>query len=288
VKKINQILVAIDRSAMAEEALKRAVSIAKEKDAQLIVMHVIEPSFIESPFVQAIDEDEIKKQVIEQIDKLNSEANLKYILFVESGSAASSITLKAQKTKADLLVIGTHGKNDIKSNYFGSTTLKIIQNTHIPVLIVKNEAKHIYEKMLSPTNLSDYSKESILFANTLFNTPSMKYLYAFVTVDELQALRYRISSEQKDQFKEELLSKAKTALEKFVKEFEEGEMALIGYRASINEDLLEYIIKDKSDLLVLGSKGVDNLNSFVFGSTASYLIQRSPIDVLVHVPLIKG
>ena len=283
-KQINQILVAIDRSAMAAEALKRAISIAKEKDAQLIVMHVIEPSFIESPFVQAIDEDAIKKQVIEQIDKLNSEADLKYILFVESGSAASSITIKAEKTKADLLVVGTHGKDDLKSNYFGSTTLKLIQNTHIPVLIVKNEANNMYKKMLAPTNLSDYSKESILFANTLFNTPSMKYLYAFVTVDELQALRYRISSEQKDQFKEELLSNAKTALAKFVKEIGEGEMALIGYRASINEDLLEYIIKEKADLLVLGSKGVDNLNSFVFGSTASYLVQNSPVDVLVYVP----
>ena len=283
-KQINQILVAIDRSAMAAEALKRAISIAKEKDAQLIVMHVIEPSFIESPFVQAIDEEEIKRNVIEQIDQLNSEADLKYILFVESGSAASSITLKAQKTKADLLVIGTHGKNDVDSSHFGSTTLKLIQNTHIPVLIVKNETKHMYEKMLAPTNLSEYSKESILFANTLFSSPSRKYLYAFVTVDDLQALRYRISAEQKDQFKEELLLDAKTALAKFVKEIGEGEMALIGYRASINEDLLEYIIEDKSDLLVLGSKGVDNLNSFVFGSTASYLVQSSPVDVLVYVP----
>ncbi len=285
-KQINQILVAIDRSAMAAEALKRAISIAKEKDAQLIVMHVIEPFFIESPFLQAIDEEEIKKQVTEQIDQLNSEADLKYILFVESGSAASSITLKAQKTKADLLVIGTHGKDDINSNYFGSTTLKIIQKTHIPVLIVKNEAKSTYKKILAPTNLSDYSKESILFANTLFNTSSMKYLYAFVTVDELQALRYRISIEQKDKFKKELLLDAETALAKFVKEVGNGEMALIGYRASINEDLLAYITKDQSDLLVLGSKGVDNLNSFVFGSTASYLVQSSPTDVLVYVPVI--
>jgi len=285
-KKVNQILVAIDRSAMAEEALKRAISIAKEKDAQLIVMHVIESPFIESPFVQSIDEGEIKKSIIEQIDQLNTEANLKYILFVESGSASSSITLKAQKTKADLLIVGTHGKNDIKSNYFGSTTLKLIQNTHIPVLIVKNEAKNIYEKMLAPTNLSDYSKESILFANALFSTPSRKYLYAFVTVDELQALRYRISIEQQDKFKKELLLDAKTALEKFIKEVGEGEMVLIDYRASINEDLLAYITKDKADLLVLGSKGVGNLNSFVFGSTASYLVQSSPIDVLVHVPVI--
>jgi len=166
---------------MAEEALIRAISIAKEKDAQLIVMHVIEPYFIESPFVRAIDKNEIKQKIIKQIEQLNNEADLKYILFVESGSAASAISLKAQKTKADLLVIGTHGKDDIKSNYFGSTTLKIIQNTHIPVLIVKNETKNIYEKMLAPTNLSNYSKESILFANALFKTAVQKYLYAFET-----------------------------------------------------------------------------------------------------------
>ncbi len=73
-------------------------------------------------------------------------------------------------------------------------------------------------------------------------------------------------------------------MKKFLKEVAGGEIALIGYRASINEDLLEYIIKEKSDLLVLGSKGVDNLNSFVFGSTASYLVQSSPVDVLVYVP----
>jgi len=283
-KKINQILVAIDRSAMAAEALKRAISIAKEKDAQLIVMHVIEPYLIESPFVRAVDEDEIKKKVIEQINQFNSEANLKYILFVESGSASSSITLKAQKTKADLLIIGTHGKNDIKSNYFGSTTLKVIQNTHIPVLIVKNESKNPYKKILAPTNLSDYSKKSIVFANTLFKKTSRKYLYAFETVDELQALRYHVSMEQQDKFKKELLSDATTALKLFIKEIGDGEIALIDSVASINEDLLAYIIKEKSDLLVLGSKGLNNLNSFVFGSTASYLMQSTPIDVLVYVP----
>ena len=283
-KNVNRILVAIDRSDMAEEALNRAIFIAKEKSAQLIVMHVIEPYFIESPFVRAIDENKIKKEVVEQIDQLNNEADLKYILLVESVSTSSSITLKAQKTKADLIIIGTHGKNDIKSNYFGSTTLKVIQNTHIPVLIVKNEAKNPYKKILAPTNLSDYSKKSIVFANTLFKKTSRKYLYAFETVDELQALRYHISIEQQDKFKKELLSDATTALKLFIKEIGDGEIVLIDSVASINEDLLAYITKEKSDLLVLGSKGLNNLNSFVFGSTASYLMQNSPIDMLVYVP----
>ncbi len=287
-KEIKKILVAIDRSAMAGEALKRAIFIAKEKEAQLVVMHVIEPSFIESPFVRPIDENKIKKEVKRRVEKLTSEEDIEYVLFVESGSAASSIILASQKTKADLLVIGTHGKDDLESNYFGSTTLKVVQKTHIPVLIVKNEAKYNYKNLLAPTDLSDYSKESIQFSRTLFKDTSLKYLHAYVTIDEFQALTYRISIDQQGQFKKELLFDAKTALEKFAKETGEGEMVLISYQASINEDLLEYITRDQADLLVLGSKGVGNLNSFVFGSTASYLVQRSPIDVLVYVPIINS
>lgn len=285
-KEVKNVLVAIDCSAMAKEALKRAISIAKKKDAQLIVMHVIEPFFIESPFLKSVDKDEIKQQVVNKIDQLNAEANLKYILFVETGLAVGAITRKVEETKTDLLVIGTHGKDDISSSYFGSTALKLIQKTHIPVLIVKNEVNNSYQKILAPTNLSDYSKESILFANALFPKPSIKYLYAFESVDEVQALRYHISTEQLNKFRIELLSDAKIALEKFVKEVGGGEMGLIDFRASICEDILAYLTKDKADLLVLGSKGVNNLNSFVFGSTASYLIQRSPIDVLAYVPAI--
>lgn len=284
-KNIKKILVAIDRSAMAEEALKRAISMAKEKSAQLIVIHVIEPYFIESPFIPSVDEEDVKQKVTEQVDRLTAAEDLDYILFVESGSAASSIILTSQKTKADLLIIGTHGKDDLVSNYLGSTTLEVVQKTHIPVLIVKNEAKFHYKNLLAPTNLSDSSKESIQFSRTLFNATSLKYLHAYVTTDEFQALTYRISIDQQAQFKKELLFEAKTALERFVKETGEGEMVLISYQASINEDLLEYITKDQADLLVLGSRSVGDLNSFLFGSTASYLVQRSPIDVLVYVPI---
>ena len=281
---VQQVLVAYDRSEMSHEALKRAISVAKKKEAQLIVVHVIEPLFVQSPFAKSVDEDAIKRDITKQIDQLNAEAQVEYLLFVESGEAAGVITLTAQKTQADLLVVGSNSKEDVESEHFGSTTVKIIQHTHIPVLIVKNRTQTIYKHMLSPTNLSEHSKESILFANTLFTKPTRKYLYAFETVDNLQAMTYQFSDEEAAGLKELRTSNAKIALETFVNEVGGGEMALIEYKASINEDLLDYIKRENADLLVLGSKGVGNLNSFVFGSTASYLVQRSPIDVLVYVP----
>ena len=283
-QEVQQVLVAYDRSEMSHEALKRAISVAKKKEAQLIVVHVIEPLFVQSPFAKSVDEDEIRQKLSRQVDDLNKEAQVEYLLFVESGKAADVITLKAKKTQADLLVVGSHGKEDISSKHFGSTTLKLIQRTNIPVIIVKNEVKNIYQNMIAPTNLSNYSKESIIFANTLFTKPTRKYLYAFETVDNLQAMTYHFSDEEAAGLKELRTSNAKIALETFVNEVGGGEMALIEYKASINEDLLDYIKRENADLLVLGSKGVGNLNSFVFGSTASYLVQRSPIDVLVYVP----
>ncbi|WP_345977500.1 universal stress protein [Sulfurimonas sp. HSL3-7] len=283
-RKVQQILVAIDRSAMAGEALQRAISIAEENRAQLIVMHVIEPLFMEAPYAKSVDKDNIRQQITEEIDRLNSQTHVEYMLFIESGPAAGTIRHKAEKMQVDLLVVGSHGKEDIRSNYFGSTTLKLIQRTHIPVLIVKNKVERSYQEMIAPTNLSDYSKESIRFANALFTQSHKKYLYAFETISDLQAMTYQISNDEAMKLRAIKTKDAAEAFKKFVTEVGEGEMELIEYGASINEDLLAYITKERADLLVLGSKGIDNLNSFVFGSTASYLVQRASIDILVYVP----
>lgn len=286
-KNINRILVAIDRSTMGNEALKRAILISKEKNSQLIVMHVIESSFMDSPFVQTMDQNEIKKKVTKEIDRFISKENIEYVILIESGSASTSISLKAKSIGADLLIVGTHGKDDISSGYFGSTVLKLIQKTRIPVLIIKNEVQGNYKKMLAPTNLSHYSKESILFSRSIFETTTLKYLYAYVSANELQAMTYRLGVDELGNLKKEILTEAHIALDDFVKDVGNGEMAFVECTASVNEDILEYIEKDDADLLVLGSKGVGNLNSFIFGSTASYLVKNAPRDILVYVPIVQ-
>lgn len=281
---MQQILVATDRSAMAKEALKRAISVAKKKDAQLFIIHVIQPPFIESPYLRPIDQSEVKKSLTEEIDHLNRETQVEYNLFIEHGNVVDLIIHKAEQLEIDLIILGCHGKSDLESNYFGTTALKVVQRTHLPMLVVKNKVKGIYQKMIAPTDMSDASKESILFANTLFTKPTRKYLFAHETLSELSSMTYHISQEQRKSILIEMEMDARVRLKAFAKEVGEGDTAYIHFQASINEDLLDYIIKDKADLLVLGSKGVDNLNSFVFGSTASFLLRMSPIDVLIYVP----
>jgi nucleotide-binding universal stress UspA family protein len=287
-RQIKKILVSVDRSAMSEEVLKRAFDIAQSKKAQLVITHVIETPFFDSILSKPIDTTKTKQEFMKQIERVAQNRGVSYILFVESGSIVDAVRLWTKKVKPDFIIIGSHGQNDIGSTHFGSTTLKLIQKTRTPVLIVKNRVTDSYRSIIAPTNLCDYSKESILFSNLLFYGVDKKYLYAYKTISEFQAISYHISAEEAKELKRKMGYNAKLEIDNFIKETGSGEVELLEYTAAVNEDLLLYIKNDRADLLVLGSKGVDNLNSFVFGSTASYLAQRATCDVLVYVPIMES
>ena len=282
--KVNEIVVALDTSSMANEVLKRAIEVGAQHGASLLVLHVIDVPLFEFPFGKSIDEQEVKRKIEAQVAALNAKAQVECSVLVLQGDPANIIAVESKKVQADLVVIGSHGKKDVESAYFGSTVRKIIQQTHVPVLLVKNRAGEPYRRMIAPTNLSDYSRQSILFAEALFGKASMKCLYAYEVISDIQATFYAIDEEERRQLQNKVASAAKTDSEKFLKRVGADEMELIEMTASVNDDLLNYITENKADLVVLGSKGVDNMNSFIYGSTASYLTQKSPTDVLVHVP----
>lgn len=278
---VQQVLVGLDSSAMSEEALSRAVCVARKRSAQLIVVHVIEAPFVSPPYLDIIDERVIRQEVTEVIERVIAKADIEYMLFLEYGEPADAIRLQAKKTQADLIVLGSHGKEDIDDDHVGSTTLRLVQHCHLPVIIVKRPMQCPYEKMIAPTDLSAYSKECVLFAKALYPGLTSTYLYAAGTISDLQARTYHIDPSQRDQLRQEMATQAKARLASFVAEVGGGEMTVIDYKASVNEDLLGYIVEEDADLLVLGSHGVE---SVLFSSTALYLLQHSPIDVLVYVP----
>ena len=282
-----QILAAVDRSDISNNVLKRALLLAKQKKAQLVILHVIKTSIVDSIFEEKMSTDEIRSSFIAKIDKINREICVDYALLVEYGDIVDSVMSKVHRLKVDMLIIGSHAKEDITSNHFGSTALKLIEKTHKPVLVVKNRVEGEYKKAIAPTNLSDYSKESIAFSNTLFCGVAWKYIYAYDSISEFYIGAYRISEALLKEASKKAKIAAKNDLDKFSADLIKGEKKLVEFETSINEDLLEYIENDDADLLVLGSKEVRGLSSFVFGSVASYLLKKTTLDTLVYVPTAK-
>ena len=88
--------------------------------------------------IQRYYEDEAEK-VFEPARKILQKVGFKAIESFVVGDPAPSIAKAAEKTSADLIVMGSHGWGRFKSAVLGSTATKIGALTHLPVLLIRIE-----------------------------------------------------------------------------------------------------------------------------------------------------
>jgi len=82
----------------------------------------------------------IKNRVTEYLEKTGEALKSKSVdvsIIVSSGNAAEEILKGAEKVKADLIAMSTHGRSGLRRMAFGSITDKVLHGSHIPVLMVR-------------------------------------------------------------------------------------------------------------------------------------------------------
>ena len=149
---ISTILVPTDGSKAAQKAAKYAVDLAKQLKASVIALSVIDQrSFI---FMgQPVAAGESARHTIEPIDDYLKEAAEGYAgeikklcdkngvpskTVITTGHPVEDIVKEAKKAKANLIIMGSHGKSALSAAVLGSVTYGVIhKDAKIPVLIVK-------------------------------------------------------------------------------------------------------------------------------------------------------
>ena len=283
---IKNIIVGIDSSNIASEVLKRAFLVSKEKEVHLTVIHVIETTFMETFFTNK-NSDEVKQQITlkiaQEVQKLN-QFNANVSVEVTLGVASDEIIQKAQALKADLIIIGANSKEDFSDKIFGSTAHKIAQKSNLPLLIVKNSCKNVYENILAFSDLSEVSQKSIVFAKEFFKGASFKLVHAYKQLSDFTLTFYN-ALEAKDTLKEKLKEETLEHFDAFKNKVDIQDAKLIEAYYSFNDVLLETAQNQNNDLIILGSHGVKDATSYIYGSTSSFLIETVDSDVLIYVPL---
>jgi nucleotide-binding universal stress UspA family protein len=141
-----RILCAIDFSESSLAALARALSMAEEADAHLTLLHVIEmpPELRENPLAPDFDIDRIhaaaEADALRRLRGLVPDAARTYCTVetaVVEGRAYRQVLQRAAEEKADLIVIGVHGRGALELLVFGSNTHHVIRAATCPVLIVR-------------------------------------------------------------------------------------------------------------------------------------------------------
>lgn len=141
-----RILVPVDGSPTSTAGLKEALRLAKSLHAKLCVLHVVDETIVfNTPDgginIGPILEDMKRggKRLLERAEKLASaqgvkpESNLRESV---GARVADAITWQAKRWRADLIVMGTHGRRGVNRMLMGSDAELVVRNVSVPVLLV--------------------------------------------------------------------------------------------------------------------------------------------------------
>lgn len=147
---MKKILVPTDFSVQAENALKVAAQMAKKFNGEIYLLHMLELPMqlvgtgsavggTNHNLPEALYFMQLAKK---RFSKILSEPYLKDIKVhetVEFHQAFEGIMEISEKYDCDIIIMGSHGATGFKEMFIGSNTEKVVRNSHIPVLVIKNE-----------------------------------------------------------------------------------------------------------------------------------------------------
>ncbi len=141
--RVSRILVPTDFSESAQEVFGYAVTLAREWQATLILLHVVTlpPSVPEvAEFSDPRWGEERRKEAEASLQLLAREAERQGIsvtLFVTLGDPSQGILNIAAEEKVDLIVMATHGRRGLSRLLHGSVAEKVVRRAPCPVLTLK-------------------------------------------------------------------------------------------------------------------------------------------------------
>jgi nucleotide-binding universal stress UspA family protein len=137
------ILCPVDFSNPSALALRYADRLARRSRSRLTVTYVNDPLLVAASAAALQDRDLVNRSRRELATfvsaTLGRSRRTGAKLIVSVGAAAREIIKTARRTRADLIVMGTHGLTGATRVLVGSTTLQILQRTTIPVLAVRRQ-----------------------------------------------------------------------------------------------------------------------------------------------------
>lgn len=134
------IVLATDGSKYSAAAAERAIAFAKSYGGELKVLSVVDvPAEFYAEAPQAV-EDLVRKAkgFVADVKKQAEAAGVPTETFVGEAEAYQAVNNLAQEQKADMIVLGSHGRTGLRRLLMGSVTEAVIGHASCPVLVVKS------------------------------------------------------------------------------------------------------------------------------------------------------
>ena len=295
---IRQILCPVDFSSFARRALDHAAVLARWYEAELTVLHVsplmptlfgLEPA-VNAATLAPFDQEALARE-LQTFARETARATPRTSLVVRSGPAAATILDYAVESKADLIVLGTHGRTGFERLMLGSVTEKVVRKASCPVLTVPQgmaEAaeRRVFGRILCPVDFSPASDRAAQYALSL--AQEAKGCLTLVHVAEWlpDESFSRYPGFDVAHVRKSILTDARVRAEALVpdeaRDWCETEIRIVCGKPY--QEILRMASNHGADLIVMGVHGHGPVDRLLFGSTPQQVVRQAECPVLTIRP----
>ena len=278
-KMLKKILLPTDFSIFSRRALEMAITLAKNFDSEITLLHVI-PGFPKSKEVRDMLNKTAQDQFAAIREKISLSGGKTTEPVIASGSYSDQIIQLAEKQDVNLILLGS-GEKEVSGKCKLSTTVtKVIWKSNKPVWVVKRDEPNYIKRIICPIDFTQPSRRALnnaIHLARVFNAElAVLTVIAQITSSSLR-LDVQLTSEQ-----QLIAGKQISKLEHFLKEFDFHNVRVIKevYQGKPYQEILKRINARKSDLLVMGTTDRTDLSRILKSNVTEKVIRELPCSFI--------
>lgn len=279
---MKNILVATDLSARSDRAIDRAILLARQFDARLSIVHIVDDHL---PVALAERQKDAAQATLEAQMAANAVAHgLELEIQVAFGKDWMALLEYAESRQPDLILLGTHRAAGMQDLFRGTTVERVIRNGNTPVLVARNRPAGDYRSIIVAVDFSVYSKRALELALTMAQSAELHLVHAYEVPFKgllFGAKTQRTVENSHRQHFEAMVDQEMTA---FLANVDAGQhqvkVSKILREGGPYEVIHQHIAAANADLLILGTHGRTGVAHAFLGSVAQRFLTDPPCDIL--------
>ena len=280
----NKILVPMDFSEQALIALGQSYNLAREYNAEILLLYVIEEGgFLNIATAKQLTE--IKKDIQKKLDKLSDEtekkSKIKIDTMIAKGKAYEKIIEVADMIAALMIIMGCSSRKKLQKLFIGSNALRVVREANCPVITIKGKAhREGCQNIVLPLDLTKETRDKVRQAIEIANLGTYKAAIRVVSIlpssDEFIVNKLTRQLEQVKVYIQKQGIECSAEIIKTVK----GE-------DSLAQCVIDYAHKVNGDLIIIMTQQETNFTRMFIGSTAQEVVNNSDIPVMSIIPQMR-
>jgi nucleotide-binding universal stress UspA family protein len=288
---IKNILCPVDRSPSSLQAFSYAIALARWQSARLNLLEVIEaavPAGVSRAPKDGVVPNESRAALERDLRRAltaRRASDVKVEISLRKGTAVQEILAQAKTSRADLIVIGSHGRGGVQRLVLGSVAERVLRLATCPVLTVRRGVRLVrrsrspFETILCPTDFSAAANKAVAYAKRLAQEADAKLI--LMTAVE-SPFGDEVTSGAVAELQKSIASNASDALTRLLpRPASNGPRAQAIVAVGKASAAIVKVARARSvDLIVMGVSGRGALDVAILGSTTHHVIREGAWPVL--------